>query len=77
MFKIIFRDLRVKNANESSHTNHISVLSVVGNIFNLIYLYAWLIIQMRHHWQISKWNAKKWPQKPLILGKSGTHMLPW
>lgn len=63
---------RVKNSNDPVPTNQISVLSVVifrsknikqGNIFNLIYLYAWLIIQMRHHQQMSKWNAKKMTSK--------------
>lgn len=73
MFNVIFRDiLRLKRGLKMQMnpvpTNQISVLSVVifrsknikqGNIFNLIYLYAWLIIQMRYHLQISKWNAKK------------------
>ena len=29
-------------------------------------------MHMRHHQQISKWIAKSGPQKPLILGRSGT-----
>jgi len=27
---------------------------------------------MRPHLQISKWKARRWPEMPLILGRSGT-----
>jgi len=77
MFNIIFRDILslkrgLKMQMNPVPTNQILVSSVVifrsknikqGNIFNLIYLYAWLIIQMRHHWQTSKCNAKKMASK--------------
>ena len=33
-------------------------------------LYARWIIEMRHQWHMSIWNAKA--EKPLILGRSGT-----
>ena len=39
----------------------------------LTYSYACWIMHTRHHQQISKWNAKGWPEKLLILGRSGTH----
>ena len=36
------------------------------------YSYACWIIHRRHHWQISKWNAKGGPERPLIQERSGT-----